>query len=64
MSDKISQLVDQVWLAYDVDGSDILEENEAQQFINEVCGKGSGLENMKKQLMKLLDADGDKQLTK
>ena len=26
--------------------------------------QGSGLENMKKQLMKLLDADGDKQLTK
>lgn len=64
MSDKISQLVDQVWLAYDTDGSGVLEKNEAQQFINEVCGKGSGLENMKKQLMKLLDADGDNQLTK
>lgn len=29
MSDKISELVDQVWQAYDTDGSGVLEKNEA-----------------------------------
>lgn len=30
MSDKISQLVDQVWIAYDTDNSGVLEKNEAE----------------------------------
>lgn len=64
MSEEIQQLVDQIWLAFDTDGSGVLEQNEAKQFINEVCEKGSDLEHMKKQLMKLLDADGDRKITK
>lgn len=48
MSEEIQQLVDQIWLAFDTDGSGVLEQNEAKQFINEVCEKGSDLEHMKK----------------
>ena len=55
MSDKIDKIVDQVWKKFDTDQSGMLEVKEAKKFINQVCCKGSGMESMKNDILKLLD---------
>ena len=60
MGENLKDLLNKIWLIFDKDGSGVLEEEEAKQFIKTVCGPGSGLESREAELMQLMDKDGDK----
>lgn len=56
--------INQIWKKFDKDNSGVLEGKEADAFFDELCGKGTGLEDIKDLLKQLIDKDGDKNITK
>ena len=63
MSDN-RELVDQIWQQYDKNGDGHLDAKEAKKFFDDVCGKGSGLEDKRAELEALVDKNGDGRLNK
>ena len=43
----MEKIVDQIWAIFDTDNSGVLEKKEAEDFINEICSKSTGLEPIK-----------------
>ena len=63
MDQKLKETIDQIWEKYDKDKSGVLEGQEVDKFINDLCNC-SDLKEQQASVKSLVDEDGNGKITK